>query len=104
LSALEHIQPGSRVLTFVEHSCIEESWRNTRRDHLASLASVYRQAWVNDNWAMPGLHMVVPRFRPARNFVADPSEFVVARVPGRRLRSVDRRCGSLPSSGWTMSG
>lgn len=90
LSALEHIQPGSRVLTFVEHSCIEESWRNTRRDHLASLASVYRQAWVNDNWAIPGLHMVVPRFRPARNFVADPSEFVWSRgCQGGRLRSVD---------------
>jgi len=90
LSALEHIEPGSRVLTFVEHSCIEADWRNTRRDHLASLASVYRQAWVNDNWAVPGLHMVIPRFRPARNFAADPSEFVWARkCQGGRLRSVD---------------
>ncbi|NKJ42483.1 MULTISPECIES: hypothetical protein [unclassified Novosphingobium] len=90
LSALEHIEPGSRVLTFVEHSCLEESWRNTRRDHLASLASVYRQAWVNDNWAVPGLHMVVPRFRPARNFAADPSEFVWSRgCAGGRLRSID---------------
>jgi hypothetical protein len=90
LSALEHIEPGSRILTFVEHSCLEESWRNTRRDHLASLASVYRQAWVNDNWAVPGLHMVVPRFRPARNFAADPSEFVWSRrCAAGRLRSID---------------
>jgi hypothetical protein len=90
LSALHHVEPGSRVLAFVEHSCLEESWRNTRRDHLASLASLYRQAWVNDNWAVPGLHMVIPRFRPGRNFTADPSEFVWSRkCQGGRLRSVD---------------
>jgi len=90
LVALQHIDPGSRVLAFVEHSCLSESWRNTRRDHLASLASIYRQAWVNDNWAVPGLHMVVPRFRPGRNFTADPSEFVWSPgCSGGRLRSVD---------------
>jgi hypothetical protein len=90
LSALHHVEPGSRVLAFVEHTCLEESWRNTRRDHLASLASLYRQAWVNDQWAVPGLHMVIPRFRPGRNFTADPSEFVWSRAcRGGRLRSVD---------------
>ena len=90
LSALTHVEPGSRVLAFVEHSCLDESWRNTRRDHLASLASLYRQAWVNDNWAVPGLHMVVPRFRPGRNFTADPSEFVWSRgCAGGWRRSVD---------------
>jgi len=90
LAALQHIERGSRVLAFVEHSCLDVQWRNTRRDHLASLASIYRQAWVNDNWAVPGLHMVVPRFRPGRNFSADPSEFVWSpRCGGGRLRSVD---------------
>ncbi len=90
LVALQHIERGSRVLAFVEHSCLQESWRNTRRDHLASLASIYRQAWVNDNWAVPGLHMVVPRFKPGRNFTADPSEFVWSpRCAGGRLRGVD---------------
>ena len=90
LSALTHVEAGSRVLAFVEHSCLNESWRNTRRDHLASLASLYRQAWVNDNWAVPGLHMVVPRFRPGRNFTADPSEFVWSRrCAGGWRRTVD---------------
>lgn len=97
LAALQHVEPGSRVLAFVEHSCLEESWRNTRRDHLASLASLYRQAWVNDNWAVPGLHMVIPRFRPGRNFTADPSEFVWSeRCAGRRLRSVDTALRQAP--------
>ncbi|WP_068071237.1 hypothetical protein [Novosphingobium lentum] len=97
LSALHHVEPGSRVLAFVEHSCIEESWRNTRRDHLASMASIYRQAWVNDNWAVPGLDMVVPRFRPGPNFAADPSEFVWSPAcQGGRLRSVDTALRHAP--------
>lgn len=97
LVALQHIEAGSRVLAFVEHSCLQESWRNTRRDHLASLASIYRQAWVNDNWAIPGLHMVVPRFRPGRGFTADPSEFVWSeRCAGTRLRTVDNALKYAP--------
>ena len=97
LVALQHIEAGSRVLAFVEHSCLQESWRNTRRDHLASLASIYRQAWVNDNWAIPGLHMVVPRFRPGRGFTADPSEFVWSeRCAGARLRTVDNALKYAP--------
>lgn len=97
LSALTHVEPGSRVLAFVEHSCLNELWRNTRRDHLASLASLYRQAWVNDNWAVPGLHMVVPRFRPGRNFTADPSEFVWSRrCAGGWRRTVDNALKFAP--------
>lgn len=90
LRALEHVERGSRVLVFVQHSCMEESWRNTRRDHISSLSSIYREAWVNDNWAVPGLHMLTPKFKPARYFAADPSEFVWSRkCGGGRLRSVD---------------
>lgn len=97
LSALTHVEPGSRVLAFVEHSCLDESWRNTRRDHLASLASLYRQAWVNDNWAVPGLHMIVPRFRPGRNFTADPSEFVWSRrCAGGWRRTVETALKAAP--------
>lgn len=89
LAALDHVRPGSRVLAFVQHSCIEESWRSTRTDHLASLAGLYRQAWVNDNWAVPGLDMVKPRFKPGRFYVADPSEFVWSPAcSSGRLRTV----------------
>lgn len=97
LGALDRVAQGSRVLAFVEHSCVEERWRNTRTDHLASLASIYREAWVNDNWAVPGLDMLQPRFRPARYFSADPSEFVWSRgCQGGRLRSVDTALRRAP--------
>ena len=89
LAALRHVEPGSRVLVFVQHSCMEQSWRNTRRDHIASLVSIYRESWTNDNWAVPGLHMLRTNFRPARYFAADPSEFVWSGKCGNgRLRSI----------------
>lgn len=97
LSALEHVTRGSRVLAFVERSCVRERWRNDRRDHLASLASLYRGAWVNDNWSVPGLHMLVTRYRPARDFAADPSTFVWSRAcSGGLLRSVDQALAQAP--------
>ena len=97
LAALNHVERGSRVLVFVQHSCMEEGWRNTRRDHIASLVSIYREAWTNDNWAVPGLHMLRTNFRPARYFSADPSEFVWSRgCGGGRLRSVDSALRRAP--------
>ena len=97
LGALDRVAQGSRVLAFVEHSCVDERWRNTRRDHLASLASIYREAWVNDNWSVPGLDMLQSKFRPARYFTADPSEFVWSPgCQGGRLRSVDTALKRAP--------
>lgn len=97
LSALDHVTPGSRVLAFVEQSCLRESWRNDRRDHLASLASLYRGAWVNDNWAVPGLHMLVNRYVPARDFSVDPSAFVWSRAcSGGVLRGIDQALRYAP--------
>jgi hypothetical protein len=88
LAALDHVEPGSRIMVFVQHSCLQIDWRNTRRDHIASLASIYRESWVNDNWAVPGLHMLQTKFKPAKYFSADPSEFVWTPKCGRRLRTI----------------
>lgn len=98
LAALERVEPGSRVLAFVQHSCMRESWRASRSDHLASLASLYRGAWVNDNWAVPGLDMLVPKFKPAKNYAADPSSFVWSKgcSGGVHLRSVDQALAHAP--------
>jgi hypothetical protein len=98
LAALQRVEPGSRVLAFVQHSCMRENWRNSRSDHLASLASLYRGAWVNDNWAVPGLDMLVPKFQPAKNYAADPSSFVWSKgcSGGVHLRSIDQALAHAP--------
>jgi len=98
LTALNRVQHGAKVLTLVEHTCLRESWRMPRTDHIASLASVYRGAWTNDNWAVPGLHMLSPKFRPARRYTADPSTFVWSRgcSGGVKLRGVDGAIRKAP--------
>jgi hypothetical protein len=98
LAALGRVEPGAKVLALVEHTCLRESWRTPRTDHLPSLASVYRGAWTNDNWAVPGLHMLTPKFRPGKNYTADPSTFVwsPACAGGTRLRGIDQAMRRAP--------
>jgi hypothetical protein len=98
LAALDRVQPGAKVLALVEHSCLRESWRTSRTDHLPSLASVYRGAWTNDNWAVPGLHMLTPKFRPGRGYTADPSTFVWSPgcSGGKLLRGVEQAMRRAP--------
>ena len=98
LAALDRVQPGAKVLALVEHSCLRESWRTSRTDHLPSLAGVYRGAWTNDNWAVPGLHMLTPKFRPGPGYTADPSTFVWSPgcSGGKLLRGVDQAMRKAP--------
>ena len=98
LAALNRVEPGAKVLALVEHTCLRESWRTPRTDHLPSLASVYRGAWTNDNWAVPGLHMLTPKFRPGKNYTADPSTFVWSPgcAGGTRLRGIDQAMRRAP--------
>lgn len=98
LAALDRVQPGAKVLALVEHSCLRETWRTSRTDHLPSLASVYRGAWTNDNWAVPGLHMLTPKFRPGPGYTADPSTFVWSPgcSGGKLLRGVDQAMRRAP--------
>ena len=98
LAALDRVHAGAKVLTLVEHTCLRESWRTPRTDHIASLASVYKGAWTNDNWAVPGLHMLQPKFRPAANYNADPSSFVWSRgcSGGKLLRGIDGAMARAP--------
>jgi hypothetical protein len=98
LAALDRVQPGARVLALVEHTCLRESWRTPRTDHLPSLASVYRGAWTNDNWAVPGLHMLSPKFRPGPGYSADPSTFVWSPgcSGGKLLRGVEQAVRKAP--------
>jgi hypothetical protein len=98
LAALNRVEPGAKVLALVEHTCLRESWRTPRTDHLPSLASVYRGAWTNDNWAVPGLHMLTPKFRPGRNYTADPSTFVWSPgcAGGTRLRGIEQAMRKAP--------
>jgi hypothetical protein len=75
LAALEHVPPGSRVLVGVAAPCTRE-WRSNRMDHLGSLAIARRDAFTNDQWAMPGAQLLTVTYQAGAPFVTDPSQMI----------------------------
>lgn len=75
LAALDHVAQGSRVLVQVAVPC-SRMWRSDRVDHIGSLAIVRRDAFTNDQWAMPGAQLVSVRYGAGAPFVVDPSQMM----------------------------
>jgi hypothetical protein len=82
LGAIAHMAPGSRVLVQANVPCTG-TWYTRRMEHIGSLAIVRRDAFTNDQWAMPGAQLVTVKYREGRPFVADPSQI----MRPRRCRS-----------------
>ena len=81
LIALDHVRPGSRVVALVENAC-RDSGAPERIYHLPSLAVVRRQAFVNDQFELPGAQLLTVRYTGARPFIQDPSQIVTPRRCG----------------------
>jgi hypothetical protein len=75
LRALDHIAPGSKVVALVSSTC-DQPWREPRLQHLASLAVVRRDAFVNTHWKVAGAELLQPIGALGTPFNADPSQFV----------------------------
>ncbi len=73
MPALDHIARGSRVLVLTTINCQRE-WHTTRQEHLSSLATVRRDAFVNDQWVMPGAQLLTVHYDKAGAFTRDPSQ------------------------------
>ncbi|ATE66473.1 hypothetical protein [Rhizorhabdus dicambivorans] len=73
LSALPAIPRGAAVLALVARPCLTP-WSDIRPEHLAAYAILTRDAFVNEQWAIPGQHYLTIRHRRAMPFVADPSQ------------------------------
>jgi hypothetical protein len=73
LAALDHVAPGSRVLVQVNVACWH-AWHSDRTDHIGSFAIVRRDAFTNDQWAMPGAQLVRVRYFGGAPFIVDPSQ------------------------------
>ncbi len=77
LPALPHIQRGARVLALVPRQCGSwKHWRMRRLDHLPSMVTVERDAWVNAHWDVGDIHLLRILYRPSPDFYDDPSQFV----------------------------
>ncbi|WBO22696.1 hypothetical protein [Sphingomonas abietis] len=85
LKALDHVPMGSRVMALINTPC-RSAWYSSRMEHLSSMATVRRQAFVNDQWVAPGAQLLRIDYRPAgRYYSHDPSQIV--RRPDCRARN-----------------
>lgn len=80
LTALDHVEQGSRLAVLVWDKC--EQWSLRRTDHLGALATVRRDAYTNDHWPMAGATLMKVRYPAAGWYQRDPSQIV--RDPGCR--------------------
>ncbi|MCZ4341221.1 hypothetical protein O4H52_06385 [Sphingomonadaceae bacterium G21617-S1] len=79
LQALPHIPKGSRVVAFIAPPC-PRGWTVPRIVHLPSMAIIRRDAFVNDQFDMPGAQLVEVGPSIPRDFAYHSSEQV--RLPG----------------------
>lgn len=94
LAAIDHIPYGARVIAFVGTVC-QRDWSSARMEHLGGIASVRRDAFVNDSWALSGAQLLTVHYPEAGAFTTDPSQIIRpigCRQPGEPLRN-----GLLPS-------
>lgn len=75
LAALPAIPRGASVFAMVRHDCAG-SWDDRRLDHLPSTAILRRDAFTNDQWAMPGQQLLTLRPTGTAPFDRDPSQLV----------------------------
>lgn len=98
LAAVERIPAGARVLVQTAVPC-SRAWRSDRMEHLGSLAITRRDAYTNDQWAMPGAQLISVHYRAGAPFVEDPSQILRPRYcRGYRETTLPLTMATLP---WT---
>ncbi len=77
LSALEIIPNGSRILALRVFNCAPATWVNDfEYNHLADMAIIRRDAFVNTQWHVPGAQPMLPIYNQDTDFGSDPSQYV----------------------------
>ncbi|WP_114228133.1 MULTISPECIES: hypothetical protein [Sphingomonas] len=75
LDQLDQLPQGARVVALVGRDC-DDSWAAVRDGHLASMVTVRRDGFSNDQWPGQGINLLRLRYRPPGPFATDPSEMV----------------------------
>lgn len=73
LTAIDRLPVGTRLASLVGQDCAQR-WPQQRHAHIASMITVRRQGFSNDQWWASGLNLLERRYRPPNNFDSDPSE------------------------------
>ncbi|WP_221792397.1 hypothetical protein [Aquisediminimonas sediminicola] len=73
LEALPHVPRNSRVFSLINMPC-QRNWDTSRMDHLSSMATVRRDAFVNDQWEMTGAQLLRVHYPAAGKWAVNPSQ------------------------------
>jgi hypothetical protein len=97
LVALDTVPRGSRVASLVVETCTVSilPWRRERRTHLGGYAIARRHAFSNEQWMVPGGHLLQVHAPLAGSFATDDPEF--AKLDGcDKPNTISRRLAELP--------
>ena len=95
LSLVSHIPPGAAVLALNYRPCLRD-WADGREDHLPAFAIIERDAFVNEQWAIAGQHILKVSYPAAGPFQADPSQHVYPSACAEEGRSLTRALALFP--------
>ena len=96
LHALDHIEPGARVVSFVGLRC-GLVWELSRNSHLGAMVIVRREGFSNEQWLMDGLNQLEIKYRTPGVYAYDPSEVVRPnQCPDSLHHAIDVALGHLP--------
>ena len=100
LAALDRIPRGATVMALVQMPCRKRlnEWSEHRLEHIAGMATVRRDAFVNVLWDIKGLHLIEDAMPQTAPFGSDPSEFVSA---GSCYSSAQAAFATAPSGVFT---
>ncbi|NKJ41161.1 hypothetical protein [Novosphingobium sp. SG720] len=97
LVALDSVPRGSRVASLVVEPCVVSilPWQRERRTHLGGYAIARRHAFSNEQWMVPGGHLLKVNAPLAGAFATDDSEF--AKLDScDKPNTISRRLAALP--------
>ncbi|MET3470408.1 hypothetical protein ABIC78_000910 [Novosphingobium sp. 1529] len=97
LVALDAVPRGSRVASLVLESCNVSilPWQRERRTHLGGYAIARRHAFSNEQWMVPGGHLLQVKAPLAGAFATDDSEFAKP-DDCAKPNTISRRLAQLP--------
>jgi hypothetical protein len=74
LSVLDEVERGARIAVAAGEHC--KFWPLPRSDHLGSMAIIRKEAFVNDQWFLPGSVSLVVNYPQAGAYASDPSQML----------------------------
>ncbi len=94
LQALDHVERGARIAALAPNRMFE-AWENTGLSHIASLAIVRRDAFVNTEWNNAGAQLMRPIYNAGQDFNSADSAKLLMRNKGEG-RTIENMVAHLP--------